>query len=81
MPGSRLAIVEGAGHFLPFEEPAAFLDALVPFLEETEPADATEERFHEVLLRHAPELALAPGVMARELADAGEVEEVEPWTA
>jgi pimeloyl-ACP methyl ester carboxylesterase len=81
MPGSRLAIVEGAGHFLPFEEPAAFLDALVPFLEETEPADATEGRFHEVLLRHAPELALAPGVMARELADAGEVEEVEPWTA
>jgi pimeloyl-ACP methyl ester carboxylesterase len=79
MPGSRLAIVEGAGHFLPFEEPAAFLDALVPFLDETEPADATEERFHQVLLRRSPELARMPGgTMARELADA---EGVEPWTA
>jgi pimeloyl-ACP methyl ester carboxylesterase len=55
MPGSRLAIVEGAGHFLPFEAPTAFLDALVPFLEETEPAAATEERFHEVLLRESTE--------------------------
>jgi pimeloyl-ACP methyl ester carboxylesterase len=78
MPGSRLAIVDGAGHFLPFEEPEAFLDALVPFLEETEPAHATEERFHEVLLRQAPELAPAPGGTARGPADA---EEVEPWTA
>jgi pimeloyl-ACP methyl ester carboxylesterase len=61
MPGSRLAIVEGAGHFLPFEAPEAFLEALVPFLEDSEPAHATEERFHEILLRHASELHRAAG--------------------
>jgi pimeloyl-ACP methyl ester carboxylesterase len=56
MPGSHLAIVEGAGHFLPFEQPGAFLDALHRFLDGTEPALATEERFHEVLLRRSAEL-------------------------
>jgi pimeloyl-ACP methyl ester carboxylesterase len=56
MPGSRLQIIEGAGHFLPFEHAPAFLDALVPFLRETEPAHATEERFQEVLLRRSEEL-------------------------
>jgi pimeloyl-ACP methyl ester carboxylesterase len=57
MPGSRLEIVEGAGHFLPFETPGPFLDALTSFLDETEPAHANEARFHEVLLERS---ALAP---------------------
>jgi pimeloyl-ACP methyl ester carboxylesterase len=52
MPGSRLAVVAGAGHFLPFENAQEFLDALVPFLAATEPAHATEERFHEILRAH-----------------------------
>ena len=56
MPGSRLQVIEGAGHFLPFENAPAFLDALLPFLRETEPAHATEERFQEVLLRRSEEL-------------------------
>jgi hypothetical protein len=61
MPGSRLAVIEGAGHFLPYENPGPFLDALVSFLQETEPAHASEERFREVLLRRSEALAQVPG--------------------
>lgn len=61
MPGSRLAVIEGAGHFLPYENPGPLLDALVSFLEETEPANASEERFRDVLLRRSEALAKVPG--------------------
>ena len=37
----------------PLEILLRFLDALLPFLAETEPAHATEERFHEVLIKHS----------------------------
>ena len=76
MPGSRLVVVEGAGHFLPFENPTAFLDALVPFLDETEPARPTEARFHEVLLAHSVKV-IEPDRGA-EADDAGEAD---PWSA
>src|SRR5947207_408606 len=42
IPGSRLVVVEGAGHFLPVEHPAAFLEALEDFLATTEPAPADD---------------------------------------
>jgi pimeloyl-ACP methyl ester carboxylesterase len=61
MPGSRLAVVEGAGHFLPFEAPTEFLDALLPFLRETKPAHPTEERFHEMLVSHSAEMSRGAG--------------------
>jgi len=38
MPGSRLAIIEGVGHFPQIEAPEQFVDALVDFIESTEPA-------------------------------------------
>jgi pimeloyl-ACP methyl ester carboxylesterase len=76
MPGSRLVVVEGAGHFLPFEHAAAFLDALVPFLDETEAARPTEARFHEVLLAHSTKVI---EVDRDTLADA--TEEADPWSA
>ncbi|MGH9097986.1 MAG: alpha/beta fold hydrolase, partial [Acidimicrobiales bacterium] len=38
VPGSRLAIIEGAGHFPQIEAPDQFVDALVEFVESTEPA-------------------------------------------
>ena len=50
IPGSTLRIVEGAGHFVPFEAPAAFLDALVGFIDAHEPAHSDEERFRTLLL-------------------------------
>ena len=52
IPGSQLAIVEGAGHFLPFEAPEAFLDALVPFLRDTPPVHTTADAFRDLLLSH-----------------------------
>jgi pimeloyl-ACP methyl ester carboxylesterase len=38
MPGSRLVIVEGAGHFPQIEAPERFVDALLDFIESTVPA-------------------------------------------
>jgi hypothetical protein len=61
MPGSRLAVVKGVGHFLPFEAPTEFLDALIPFLHETKPANPTEERFHEMLVSHSAEMNRVAG--------------------
>ncbi|HET6949663.1 MAG TPA: alpha/beta fold hydrolase [Acidimicrobiales bacterium] len=55
LPASRLEIVEGAGHFLPFEQPQ-LLDALLrDFLASTEPASVTAERWSQVLAAHAVE--------------------------
>jgi pimeloyl-ACP methyl ester carboxylesterase len=34
IPGARLAVIEGAGHFAHLEQPAAFRAALLPFLAE-----------------------------------------------
>lgn len=52
MPGSELVVVPGAGHFVPFETPEPFLDALEGFLDSTEPARTTEAEFRELLLEH-----------------------------
>jgi len=54
IPGSRLVVVEGAGHFLPVEQPAAFLEALKDFLATTEPAPADDERLRQLLRASAP---------------------------
>ena len=59
MPGSRLEILPGAGHFLPFEQPDWFNGVLCDFLATTEPAE---------LERHQPARAagrrLTPGLGA-----------------
>lgn len=49
MPGSRLEIVRGAGHFLPIERPAVVHTLLSDFLDTTSPATVSMERWHEVL--------------------------------
>jgi pimeloyl-ACP methyl ester carboxylesterase len=38
MPGSRLVIIEGVGHFPQIEAPEQFVEALVDFIDSTEPA-------------------------------------------
>ncbi|MBV8692965.1 MAG: alpha/beta fold hydrolase [Actinobacteria bacterium] len=53
MPGSRLEIVPGAGHFLPLERPDAFMSVLQDFLATTEPAQVSNERWQAVLARGA----------------------------
>lgn len=52
MPGSTLRIIEGADHFVPFESPKEFLDALLGFIDSTGPAHPDEERFRRLIQKH-----------------------------
>jgi hypothetical protein len=49
MPGSRLEIFPGAGHFVPIEDPAGFVDVLEDFLATTEPATLAPGEWQEIL--------------------------------
>lgn len=49
VPGSRLVVMEGVGHFPHLEAPARFLDVLTDFLTSTEPASASSLDLHELL--------------------------------
>ncbi len=49
MPGSRLVTFAGAGHMPHLDEPMRFTDALLDFLEQTEPAEFSPERLVEML--------------------------------
>jgi pimeloyl-ACP methyl ester carboxylesterase len=55
MPGSRLVVMEGVGHFPQIEAPEQFVDALLDFIDSTDPAHlGTEER--QRMLRERSEL-------------------------
>jgi pimeloyl-ACP methyl ester carboxylesterase len=49
MPGSRLEIIEGVGHFLPVQEPERFVALLRDFMNTTEPASVSEARWRALL--------------------------------
>jgi hypothetical protein len=49
MPGSRLEILEGIGHFPQVECPERFVELLADFIETTEPALLAPEDFRERL--------------------------------
>jgi pimeloyl-ACP methyl ester carboxylesterase len=49
MPGSRLEIFEGVGHFLPVQEPERFVRVLNDFIATTTPARVSETRWRELL--------------------------------
>ncbi|MFJ8389980.1 alpha/beta fold hydrolase [Streptomyces sp. NPDC094438] len=49
MPGSRLEIFEGAGHFPFHADPARFLALVADFVETTSPADWSAERWRQLL--------------------------------
>jgi pimeloyl-ACP methyl ester carboxylesterase len=53
LPGSRLEIFEGAGHFLHVEHPLRFAEMLRGFIESSEPARRDPETFREILLARA----------------------------
>jgi pimeloyl-ACP methyl ester carboxylesterase len=50
MPGARLEILEGAGHFLPWRDADRFLPILEDFLKSTTPAHVPEARWRELLI-------------------------------
>jgi pimeloyl-ACP methyl ester carboxylesterase len=52
--GSRLEIIEGAGHFPHAEEPLRFVEVLSEFIDSTEPSSVTAEQRRELLLTHDP---------------------------
>jgi pimeloyl-ACP methyl ester carboxylesterase len=49
MPGSRLEIFHGVGHFLPVQEPQRFAALLEDFIATTEPASVSESRWRDIL--------------------------------
>lgn len=49
MPGSRLEVFERSGHFLTHEEPGRFARVLTEFIEDTEPAQVSEDDWCELL--------------------------------
>ena len=53
IPGSRLAILEGVGHFPHVEAPEQFLSVLTEFLESTTAGPAEPGRLHDLLRAHS----------------------------
>lgn len=53
IPGSRLAILEGVGHFPHVEAPEQFLSVLTDFLESTTAGPAEPGRLHDLLRAHS----------------------------
>jgi pimeloyl-ACP methyl ester carboxylesterase len=49
IPGARLEILEGAGHFLPWQDADRLLAILEDFLKTTKPAHVPEQRWRELL--------------------------------
>jgi pimeloyl-ACP methyl ester carboxylesterase len=56
MPGSRLAVFEGAGHFPFRQDPARFVEVVQAFVAQTEPAPYSSSQWRE-LLREGPAVA------------------------
>ena len=55
IPGARLEILEGAGHFVPWRDADRFLAVLEDFLKSTTPAHVPEERWRKLLTNAPPD--------------------------
>jgi len=51
-PGSRLEVIEGAGHFPHAEEPERFVEILMEFIESSEPSTFTSEERRSLMIAH-----------------------------
>jgi pimeloyl-ACP methyl ester carboxylesterase len=58
MPGSRLTVFDGAGHFPFRQDPARFVEAVLGFMGQTQPAPYSSGQWR-ALLRRGPEKPLA----------------------
>ena len=54
MPGSRLEIINGAGHFVQLEKPQRVAELILDFLATTKPARITAEHMRDVMRSHRP---------------------------
>jgi pimeloyl-ACP methyl ester carboxylesterase len=66
LPGSRLEIFEGAGHFLHAEQPARFAEVLGDFIERTEPARRDLGSYREMLRARAARSQQRPVALAQQ---------------
>jgi pimeloyl-ACP methyl ester carboxylesterase len=60
IPGSRLEIFEGIGHYPHCEAPERFVDVLVDFVISTAPAQVSERHWRELFQRPPPSLRVPP---------------------
>ena len=65
MPGSRLEIFDGAGHFPHRHDPAAFVDVLDQFIASTAPARHDPDKWRRLLRAEKPGAARRGGVITR----------------
>jgi len=65
MPGSRLVIFDGVGHYPQCEDPRRFVEVLVDFINSTEPARRSDAHWHELLRSASPALAERRAAVAR----------------
>jgi pimeloyl-ACP methyl ester carboxylesterase len=52
MPGSRLRIFEGAGHFPHHDDPTGFAAAITEFVDTTQPSEPDEDRLRRLVVEH-----------------------------
>jgi pimeloyl-ACP methyl ester carboxylesterase len=52
MPGSRLRIFAGAGHFPHHDDPAGFAAAITEFVETTQPSEPDDDRLRRLVVEH-----------------------------
>ena len=53
MPGSRLRIFEGTGHFPHHDDPVGFAAAIREFVDTTQPSEPDEDRLRRLVVEHA----------------------------
>ena len=78
IPGSRLEVMEGVGHFPHVERPLAFVAVLTDFMETTEANPFTHEQLREILRRHQAEVD-GPGAMSPGSGSVGDDEPTAPF--
>ena len=70
MPGSRLELFGGAGHFPHHDEPAAFAEAVADFVATTAPAKPDADALRRLLVEHAALAAAEAAAVAEAAAQA-----------
>ena len=52
MPGSRLTVFDGAGHFPHRDDPAGFAAALTDFIDTTHASEPDDDRLRRLVVEH-----------------------------